>query len=218
MFWKDRIRLSNRVMLQKQQEIFIDAWLSANNNTLTGLLWQPECDVLIGDCLLLTQDYQIRADYDDYFFNGFSGIKDTFYRQISTGHHLIYDSSPLAAKTDIRNWNLLPYRSRSSEAWRLDLGVSWDRNETSAKSGAIYYVNSTFERQTVSLLVQKQYGIAIFQVYPKYSWGSWKEYNLLLSTAWQLNQKSLLEFALNPIGSEPDDLDWRLSCSVNLIF
>ncbi len=217
-FWKDRMRIANRVLYQVKDEVFLDSWLSANNNTLTSLQWQPECDILLGDSFQLHQEYQIRADYDDYFYNEFSGIRDTFYRKIEAGYRLTYDSSPLAAKTDIPKWSLLPYRNRSLSALRIDVGYNWERNETSAKEGDIYYINGRYDRQTISLLLQKQYGILIGQLNPKYSWGNWKEYSLLMSCAWRLNRNSTLELSLNPVGADTDALDWRASCSLNLIF
>lgn len=217
-FWKDRMRIANRVLYQVKDEVFIDSWLSANNNTLTSLQWQPECDIMLGDSFQMHQEYQIRADYNDYYYNEFSGIKDTFYRKIEAGYRLTYDSSPLSAKTDVPKWSLLPYRSRNLSALRIDAGYAWERNETSAKDGDIYYINGRYDRQTLSLLLQKQYGILIGQLNPKYSWGNWKEYSLLLSSAWRLNRNSTLEISLNPIGADLDDLDWRAACSLNLIF
>lgn len=217
-FWKDRLRIANRLLYQVKDEIFLDSWLSANNNTLSSLLWQPECDILLGDSFQLHQEYQIRADYDNYFFNEFSGIRDTFYRKIEAAYHLTYDSTPLAAKTDAPKWSLLPYRSRNLSAFRIDAGYAWERNETSAKDGDIYFINGRYDRQTISLLLQKQYGILIGQLNPKYSWGNWKEYSLLLSSAWRLNRSSTLEISLNPIGADLDSLDWRAACALNLIF
>ena len=218
MFWKDRIRLANRLLYWTRQEVFINALLSANNSTIIGLQWQPECDILLGDSFLLHQSYQIRADYDNYVHTNFSEIKDTFYRQVSASYHIVYDSTPLAAKLTLPKWNLLPYRSRNMNAVRVDLGFDWERNETGAKEGGVYLINGIDERQSVSCLLQSQYGISIFQVQPRYSWGTWKEYSLSLSTAWQLNKDSLAEIRLNPIGSDINNLDWRIYCSLNLLF
>lgn len=218
MYWKDRLRLANRLLYWQRDEVFINALLSANNSTVKGLQWQPECDILLGDSFLIHQDYQIRADYDDYTYNVFSEIKDTFYRQVSASYNVVYDSTPLAAKLALPKWSLLPYRSRNINAFRADLGFSWERNETGAKTGNEYLINGIDERQSISCLLQGQYGISIFQVQPKYSWGTWKEYSLMLSSAWQLNKDSLAEIRLNPIGSDLDDLDWRVYCSLNLLF
>jgi len=218
MFWKDRIRLANRLLYWERDEVFINALLSANNSTVTGLQWQPECDILLGDSFLFHQDYQIRADYDNYIYNIFTEIKDTFYRQVSASYHVIFDSTPLAAKLTLPKWGLLPYRNRKLDAFRIDLGFSWERNETGAKEGNTYLINGVDERQSVSCLMQGQYGISIFQVQPKYSWGTWKEYSLILSSAWQLNRDSLAEIRLNPIGSDLNNLDWRVYCSLNLLF
>ena len=218
MFLKDRLRLANRILYLQRQEVFIDSWLSANNNNLTSLQWQPEIDLLIGDCLMLKQEYQLRADYDDYLYNDFSGIKDTFYRQAGTSCHLIYDTSPLAAKLEIPIWADLPFRSRDLTAFRLDLGYAWERNETSSKEGDIYYINGRYDRQTLSLLLQKQHGIVIGQIFPKYSWGNWKEMNLLVSAAIKMNSNSSFELSLNPLGPDLDSLDWRFGCNLALAF
>jgi len=219
-FWKDRIRMSNRVLYSTKDEIFIDAWLSANNNTVSSLQWQPGCDILLGDSYLLQQEYQIRADYDNYYYNNLpdSNIKDTFYRQLLASYHLVYDSTPLVAKLNVPKWTLLPFRSRNPEAVRIDFKYAWERNETSAKEGEVYLINGEVERQTISCALQKQFGIGIYQITPKYSWGTWKEYSLLMSAIWQLNNNSIAEFNLNPIGESLSALDWRVSCSVNLLF
>jgi hypothetical protein len=217
-FWKDRIRISNHVLYSTKDEVFLDAGLSANNNTIAGLQWQPECDVLLGDSFLFQQDYQIRADYDDYYYNKFNDIKDTFYRKLYLSYHLVYDSTPVVAKLSLPKWILLPFRSRNPEAVRYDINYSWERNETSAKEGEVYLINGINERQVLSFLVQKQYGIGIYQIMPKYSWGEWREYSLLLSSSWQLNRNSIAEINCNPIGESIKDLDWRISCSINLLF
>jgi hypothetical protein len=219
-FWKDKIRISNRVLYSTRDEIFIDAWLSATNNKVTSLQWQPGCDILVGDSFILQQEYQIRADYDNFYYNTFpdSDIKDTFYRQLLASYHLVYDSTPLVAKMTLPKWTLLPFRSRSSEAVRVDFIYSWERNETSAKDGDVYLINGEMERQIISLVLQKQYGIGIYQITPKYSWGTWEEYNLLVSAIWQLNNNSIAEINLNPVGESITALDWRISCSLNLSF
>lgn len=217
-FLKDRMRISNHALYTTKDEVFLDAGISANNNTVTGYQWQTGCDILAGDCFLLQQEYQIRADYDDYYYNTFSGINDTFYRQIKATYQLVYDSTPLLSKLIIPKWNLLSYRSRSNESLRMDLKYSWEKNETSAKDGDIYLINGVVERQILSCVVQKQYGIGIFQLMPKYTWGNWKEYSLLISAIWQLNSNSLAEININPLGESISDLDWRISCSVNLQF
>ncbi len=217
-FWKDRIRLNNWIVYSTKDEVFLNAWLSANNNTITSFQWQPGCDVLVGDCFIVQQEYQIRADYDNYYYNAFNGIKDTFYRQILASYHLVYDSTPLITKSTLAKWYLLPYRKRTNEAVRIDLRYSWEKNETSAKNGNVYLINGEVERQIISCVLQKQYGIGIYQITPKYSWGDWKEYNLLMSAMWQLNKNSIAEINLNPIGESLSALDWRISCSVNLLF
>jgi hypothetical protein len=140
-YWKDRIKLSNRFHYSTKDEVFLDAWLSANNNTVTGFLWQPKCDVLVGDCFIIQQEYQVRADYDNYYYNAFSDIKDTFYRQLLASYHLIYDSTPLITKLTLPKWSLLPFRSRNIEAVRIDFRYSWEKNETSARDGNVYLVN-----------------------------------------------------------------------------
>lgn len=217
-FWKNRLRIGNRLLYINKEEVFIDSDLSANNNTATSLQWQPESDLLIGDSFLLHQNYQIRADYDNYNYNSFSNIKDTFYRLLGCSYRIVYDSSPLAAKLSYPKWYSLPFRGRNFDATRLELGYTWEKNETSAKEGDIYFINGIIERQSISGIIQKQYGFGIYQLSPKYSWGYWKEYNLIMSALWMLNSNSTAEIIINPIGSDIDALDWRVSCSVNLLF
>jgi hypothetical protein len=217
-FWKDRIRLANRLIYLEKQEVFINSSLSAYNNTVKGYQWLPECDILLGDSFLLHQDYQLRADYDNYQYKDFTNIRDTFYRKVSASYNLVYDTTPLAAKLTQPKWSQLPYRSRNQEALRMDLGFVWEKTETAAKSGNVYEINGVDERQTLGFTLQKQLGIAIWQAQPKYSWGNWKEYSFLLSTAFQLNRESVAEISINPVGPDLKDLDWRLYCSVNLMF
>ncbi len=218
LYWKSRMRVANRLLYWQRDDVFINAVLSANNSTITGLQWQPECDLLLGDSFLLHQEYQIRADYDDYKYNLFTEIRDTFYRKVSASYHIVYDSTPLAAKLTLTKWNQLPYRSRRTDAFRADLSFDWERNETGIKEGNEYLINGIDERHNISCMLQAQRGIAIMQVQPKYSWGTWKEYSLMLSSAWQLNRDSLAEIRVNPIGSDLNDLDWRVYCSLNLMF
>jgi Txe/YoeB family toxin of Txe-Axe toxin-antitoxin module len=217
-YWKERIKLRNRFVYQERDEVFIDAWLSANNNQATSYSWQPEVNILLGDTFTIQQAYQIRADYDDYYYNSFNEIKDTFYRQLSASYHFIYDTSPLLSRLSDFAWSALPFRSRTDDAFRLDLNLAWERNETAAKDEGNYLINGKNEKKAVSLLLQKQYGIGVFQLQPKYTWGNWTEYNLLLSTFFQLNTNSYAEIGVNPIGESLDSLDWRISCTVNMLF
>jgi hypothetical protein len=218
MFWKERIRFANRFLYTGKQEVFINSSLSAYNNSIRGYQWQPECDVLLGDCLLLHQDYQLRADYDNYKYHEFSSVKDTFYRKVAASYNLVYDNSPLALKLTQPNWITLPFRNRIQDAKRVEMLFSWERTETADKNGNIYNLNGTDTRQIASLTLQQQLGMAIFLLQPKYTWGSWKEYSLLISAALHLNRDSVAQFNVNPIGPDFDNLDWRLYCSVNLMF
>ncbi|MFB3845240.1 MAG: hypothetical protein ACE14O_05765 [Candidatus Cloacimonadaceae bacterium] len=220
MFWKDRLRLANKLMYWRREERYIDTELSANNNRVGSVQWQPEADVLIGDCFLLEQDYLIRADYTNYIYSDWAdfNLSDTFYRQLRAGCKLIYDSSPLAAKVDLPKWNLLPYRTRTSDAGRIEAGFTWEKNETYIKKEDLYSATGKDISRIVSLLMQKQFGILIFQFYPQYRWGSWTEYNFLFSSALQMTANSILEAGINPIGPLADELDWRVYCSLNLLF
>jgi len=137
---------------------------------------------------------------------------------LRAGCKLIYDSSPLAAKVDLPKWNLLPYRTRTSDAGRIEAGFTWEKNETYIKKEDLYSATGKDISRIVSLLMQKQFGILIFQFYPQYRWGSWTEYNFLFSSALQMTANSILEAGINPIGPLADELDWRVYCSLNLLF
>jgi hypothetical protein len=218
MFWKDRIRLANRFLYLVKQEVFINSSLSAYNNSIKGYQFQPECDILLGDCLLLHQDYILRADYDSYTYHEFSSVKDTFYRKVSASYNIVYDSSPLAAKLIQPQWMSFPFRNRKQDATRLEMAFGWEKTETADKDGNVYNINGKNERQTLSLTLQQQLGIAIFLLQPKYSWGNWREYGMLLSTALNLNKDSIAQLNVNPVGPDLNNLDWRIYCSLNLMF
>lgn len=218
-YWKERLKLRNRLLYLIKDEIFIDSWLSANNNTATSLQWQPECALVLGDSFIFRQAYQIRADYDDYYYNSYSEIQDNFYRQATASYHLIYDSSPLLSRLIDSRWAYLPFRSRNSEPVRIDISYDIERNETGTKSNQdFYYLADRSIRQSAGLLLQKQYGIGVYQLQPKYTWGDWQEYSLAMSAIFQLNQFSSGEISINPVGETLETLDWKISCSVNLLF
>jgi len=217
-YWKERIRLRNRFLYQNKEEIFLDSWLSSNNNRITSYQWLTDNDILLSDCFLLQQSYNLRADYDDYFYNYIEGITDNFYRQLTVGYHMIYDDTPLTTKLGDRRWLNLPFGTLQTSAFRCDLGCTWERSQTSHKVDNYYLIDGDWLKQSVSLLLQKQYGLGIYALMPKYTWGDWREYSLTVSTQWKLQKDSYIDISFNPVGEHLDELDYKLTCSVSLVF
>ncbi len=67
-YYKTRLRLSNWLIWSKKEDRYIKSLLSASNNNLQSLSFEPELRLIIGDRLLFTNTYQIRADYTRYQF------------------------------------------------------------------------------------------------------------------------------------------------------
>jgi hypothetical protein len=214
-YWRDRLKLSNRLLWHVTDDVYVSGVLSGNNKRITSYVYNPACAVLIGDRMLFNQDYTIRADYTDYVFDT---SEKALYRQLTAEYKLVFDSFPYAARSNDQRWMLLPYRNQGDNAFLLDLTFAYERNEYAENVGSYYMIDFTNTGYTASITLKHDIRDIYYVIRPQYAWGTWKEYSLLVGFAWKFTSASMLEFSLNPVGNELDNLDWKTSVSLSASF
>ncbi len=214
-YWKQRLKISNRLAWSLTDDVYLDGLLSSNNKQIASYVYSPQIALLIGDRLLFNQDYLIRADYTGYMYD----LDDkAFYRQLRLEYKLVFDSFPYSARSQDQLWMLLPYRNNDGDVFMADVGFNFERNEYADFNGQAYVINFINTRYTAGLTLKHDIDNLYYIIQPKYSWGTWQEFNLLLGLAWKFNDSSLLELSLNPVGATISDLDWRTSISLRAHF
>lgn len=216
-YWHQRIKVSNRLNWNVTDDIYVKSLLSSNNKQTSSLTYNPECAILVGDRVLFNQTYLIRADYTRYVYDA---EKRGLYRQLNLKYNLVFDSFPFIARSSDLRWMLLPYRTKGDNAFLTDFSFAFEQNEYADYNldTEHYLINFKNQRYTAALTLKHDIRDIYYIIQPKYSWGTWTEYNLLLGLAWKFNNDSLLEFSLNPLGETLDSLDWRTSVNLNLQF
>lgn len=216
-YFKDRIRLAGWLLWVLTDDVYIDSLLSSNNNQINSVSLLPEISIVLGDKILFRQNYQIRADYTDYIYKTEERVNG-LYRQLGGKYSLVYDSYPLLARSGDSRWISLPYRPSGENAFSIELSMAYERSEYGQQLGNQYVMNTPNERYTASCAIRHDISSLYYLIQPKFSWGSWKEYNLLLGLAWNFDNNSQLEFTLSPLGDSLSELDWRTTLNLNLQF
>lgn len=214
-YWKERLKLSNRFYWNLTDDVYVNSILSGNNKQITSYIYNPECAILIGDCLLFDQNYVIRADYTDYEF---TPSEKALYRQLKGDYKLVFDSYPFIARSNDQCWLLIPYRPHRQNAFLTSLNFGFEQNEYADYERSVYIINFRNIRYTLGLTIKQDIYNFYYYIQPQYSWGTWKEYNFQAGLAWKLADSSLLEFTVNPVGKDLKNLDWRTSISINAAF
>lgn len=214
-YYKSRLRFSNRLLWSLRDDVYIDSLLSGNNTKVQSLSFLPEISLLIGDSIILKQNYQIRVDYTDYMYQ-IEDQNNELYRQFTARYNLIFDSFPFIARSGDNRWLELPYRSGDDNAFLLDGLLLYERSEYGYQEETQYIINSLTERFTAGLSLRQDIGSFYYLIQPRISWGTWKEYSAVFLAAFSFDDDSSLELSLNPIGELLDELDWRLNLNVNL--
>jgi hypothetical protein len=214
-YWRDRLKLSNRIFWNVRDDVYVHGILSSNNKQTNSIIYNPECAVLIGERMLFNQSYVIRADYTDYVYDT---AQEALYRQLAVEYNLVFDSFPFIARSTDQRWMLLPYRNKGESAFLTDLSFGYERNEYADYNGWVYSINFKNTRYTAKLTLKHDIQDIYYIIQPQYSWGTWQEYEMLVGFAWKFTDISLLEFSLNPQGEYIDDLDWHTTVSLSAKF
>ena len=214
-YWKDRLKLSNRFYWNLTDDVYVNSILSGNNKQTTSYIYNPECAILIGDCLLFDQNYVIRADYTDYVF---SPSEKGLYRQLKGDYKLVYDNYPFIARSNDQRWLLIPYRHHHQNAFQTSINFGFEQNEYADYDRSVYVINFRNNRYTLGLTLKHDIYDFYYYLQPQYSWGTWQEYDFQAGLVWKLPGSSLLEFTINPVGKDLQNLDWRTSISINAAF
>jgi len=214
-YWKKRVRLQTWFTWSRKDDVYTKAVLSSNNKTVQSISLQPDCTILVGDRMAFRQGYSIRADYTDFMYEGNTA---GLYRQFGCRYNIIFDSFPFIARSGDPVWLGLPYRGSRENAFLADLGFAFEQNEYADQIADYYSIVTKNRKYTLSLILKHDISTLYYIVEPKYTWGTWQEYSLLMGLAWQFNNQSLLELSLNPVGETTGELDWRSNLSLNLQF
>ncbi|MDI3503383.1 MAG: hypothetical protein PWP64_319 [Candidatus Cloacimonadota bacterium] len=215
-YYRDRIRLNNWFIYSIREDVYMDSLLSANNHRIESFSFLPEINTLLGDRLAFRQNYQIRADYTDFYYD--SDRENNLYRQLGYGFHLIFDSYPYIARSGDEKWLQLPYRSNRGSAIMIDLGYTYEENQYADRSGDYYDINNKNRKHLANLIIKHNIADFYYSLSPQYIWGTWQEYSLVAVTNWDFNQGSNLEISLAPVSEDLKTIDWRTSIHLNLRF
>lgn len=173
----NRVNFSNYFTYSKWQEIYLSAKLSGNNNVRTSYSYNPTVELLFGDNLVFTQNYTIRADYDDFIYDSFhynyatTTLYDRFYRQVSAEYKFRYDTSPILTKLSRGSWAIPNNIYRQSDNLNVIASYKFFSNETGDKQSYIYEIRGENKRHEAYVLTEKNIGGLNVQVKPKYEWG-----------------------------------------------
>ncbi|MBM4403797.1 MAG: hypothetical protein FJ042_05385 [Candidatus Cloacimonetes bacterium] len=212
-----RIRFRNWLVINTKDDIYIDALLSSNNHRMRSVSLIPELGILLGDRLYLSNDYVIRADYTSYDFKA-ENRSGTLYRQLAGNYSMVFDTFPFIARSSDLVWMYLPYRSGEGKALRLEARFEYQQNEYGNKIEDYYLITNRNTRFTAAINLKHDIHNLYYIIHPKYTWGTWKEYNLLVGCAWQIDHDSIIELSLNPYGDNIKHLTWQISTVINLRF
>lgn len=215
-YWSERIKLGGWISLGQREDVYLDSLLSANNKAINSYTLAPECSMLFGDRFSFNQSYQIRAEYSDYLFE--TGQENSFYRQLGYKYNLVFDTLPLIVRLQDQRWLKLPFRNSPHNAFQLDLGFAYEENQYARDKQGYYELFAKNRRWTGSLGLRHDVGSFFWNLVPKYSWGTWKEYSAKLGFAWQFNNDSVVELNLAPYAEDLDNIDWRSTLNLNLRF
>lgn len=218
--WKhylwDIIRLSNWFLYTIREDVYLDSLLSANNHDLKSISYLPKIDILLGDRIVFTQNYQLRTDYTDYHFE--TERTGKLYRQLGYRYNLIFDSYPYIARSMDNKWLSLPYRRNRGSAFMIDVGFSYEENQYASKVTNFYQIETKNRKYQASLMLKHDIGDFYYSINHLYSWGTWTEYGLDFAANWNFDNGSWLELSLSPISEDLKDIDWRSSVTLNLRF
>ncbi len=217
-YWHDKVKIGLWLGYSEREDVYIKSILSSNNKLVSSYSIQPDCQILVGDRIAFNQAYQLKADYNDYIYGKQTGKANTFYRQIAYKYNLIFDSFPYVARSGDSRWLSLPFRSSPDNALLVDIGYAYEENQYADKVDNYYNLHTKNRRYTTSLSVRQDIQSFNWALTPKYTWGTWTEYSMLLGVAWQFNNASLVELSVSPYGESTEKLDWRSSLNVNLRF
>lgn len=215
-YWHERIKLGAWLGYSEREDVYLDSLLSANNKYVRSYSFYPDCQILLGDRLLFRQAYQLRADYSDYMYD--TGKDNSFYRQLGYKYNLIFDTFPYIARSGDNRWLNLPFRNSPDNAFQIDLGYAYEENQYADQNNNHYDLHTKYRRYTSTLSLRQDVRSFFWTLTPKYSWGTWKEYSLVLAWAWEFNNASLIEFTISPYGEDIAQIDWRSTVNLNLRF
>ena len=210
------MKLINWLTLTARDDVYPNALLSSNNNRINGISWHPECNILLGDRLVFMQAYNIRTDYTNYMYS--IEQPDNLYRQLLYQYRLLFDSYPFVARSGDSRWLALPYRKSNGNIVKMEISYQYEQNEYGDKSGEYYNISTKIKRHVADIVFKYEIQNFYYTLQPKYSWGTWKEYAMLLGVAWQFNRESIIEMSINPFGESPKELDWQMTFNVNMRF
>jgi hypothetical protein len=214
-YWHDRIRLANRFLWSRTDDVYISSVMSDNTKTVNSISLIPACSVLIGDKLLFNQNYQLRADYTSYRFDE---SNKELYRQILAEYRLVYDTFPLISRSSDSRWMSLPYGKSGSSSLLAYLSFAYERNEYAKYEDPYYSIYYKNIRYAATFSVVHGLGDVSYTLQPRISWGTWQEYSLLAGLNWKIDDNSVLSLNINPIGESISSLEIRTSLNLNMSF
>ncbi len=216
-YYGSRLRLNSWLVWNLEDEVSVNALHSANNKRINTIRLAPECKILLGDRILFSQNYVIRADYTGYIYAS-EQYRDNLYRHLSYKYSLLFDNYPYIARSQDPVWLRLPYRKPTGNALSTELSFAFEQNDFGYKIEDYYSISSKNRKYTGQFNIKYDIEDIYIFIQPRYSWGTWTEYSSIFGLAGHFNRESTFEFTLNPTGDELDNLDWRLSLNLNLQF
>ncbi len=221
----DRINLKNYFTYSKWEEVNISSNLSANNNIRTSYFFNPQLEILFGDKLLLTQDYTIKIDYDDYVYDSYNydydniNLYDRYYRQVSAEYKLEYNNSPIIAGMDNNIWEIPDRLSKRSDNLGVTLSYKYFANEAGDKRSSVYIINGQNKRNEMYLEVKKKYEDFSLTVKPQLEWGDSEIYELVSLINYEYARNINFLLRIKPkIDVDKDEVIYTVDSEISLRF
>jgi hypothetical protein len=197
------------------KEIYIDSSLSGNNSIRTSYTLQPGMDFVVGDCILLQQNYQLRADYDDFTYSTQVNIKDRFYRQLVANYRVEYNDYPIVRRYNFKAWEKLPSRLINMNYFSVSAGFRYEHNETGDRDIDTYLISTQNSIRSFDITLQKFYKQTEIKIRPKYTFGDIEEMDILLDTNYYFRNDSFVKISINPNGRQWRKLIWRATIALS---
>jgi hypothetical protein len=215
LYFRDGLRLINHFSFMSREEVYLKSDMSANNKNTRIYNLLPALNIALSRNLLFTQEYHLRADYDDFIYD--DTIRDRMYRRFSAAYSLL---SGLPWKSG--HYRYTPERESFYSSFDFLLGVSYkyDTNSSGNRAGDAYEIFAENEYHTLQFeLFRRVYALEL-GMRPRFIWSNIRyefSHNFDISYYFP-NRSNYVSFNINSSGSNKEDLLWRIKALVNIYF
>lgn len=222
------INLINHFYYTRRHEVYLQSSMSGNNKITRTYHLLPSLDIEISNYLRLRQDYHLRADYDDYSWDGFHN--DRMYRKFSASYAIL-SHLPLGIDSISYFDNNIPYyfngnnyenyleygNFHNRQSIIINLRYTYDTNDSGFLVNDKYDIYASNVYHTYELELMRKFSRIDLIVTPRYvRTNDTYEFNHKLGLNYYLpGETGFSSLLLNPRGKSIDDITWRVDFSIN---